>query len=78
MSNNVSELHKFLYGEENYQPTDNVVAVENYVAGYTGVTSGSDGYNPIESGKTTSNEETTATVDNTDYDYDDKGQSDFY
>ena len=32
----------------------------------------------IESGKTTSNEETTATVDNTDYDYDDKGQSDFY
>ena len=78
LSNNVSELHKFLYGEENYQPTDNVVAVENYVAGYTGVTSGSDGYNPIESGKTTSNEETTATVDNTDYDYDDKGQSDFY
>lgn len=79
LSDNVSELHNFLYGEENYQPTDNVISVENYIAGYTGITGYSDGYNPIEAGQeTTSEDETTAKAEDINYDYDDEGQSEFY
>ena len=80
LADNVSEIHDFLYGEKEYQPTDNVISVENYVAGYTGVTQDSDGYNPMESGQQTTGEtETTASVDETiSYDYDDKGKSEFY
>lgn len=79
LGNNVSELHNFLYGEESYQPTDNVISVENYIAGYTGITSDSNGYNPIEAGQdTTAEDETTAKTDDINYDFDDKGKSEFY
>ena len=75
---NVTALHEYLYGEKNYQPTENVLSVNNYIIGYTGVSSYSEGgYSPTESGTTDEGETATeeATVD---YDYDDKGKSDFY
>ncbi|WP_302626569.1 LCP family protein [uncultured Eubacterium sp.] len=78
LSHNVSELHKFFYGEENYQPTDNVLSVENYVAGYTGITADSNGFNPTQAGQNTTEPDTTTKADDTNYDYDDKGKSDFY
>jgi hypothetical protein len=79
LSDNVSELHNFLYGEENYQPTDNVVSIENYVAGHTGITAYSNGYNPIENEQQTTTEDETSTVaEEIDYDYDDEGKSEFY
>jgi LCP family protein required for cell wall assembly len=76
LSANVSELHEFLYGEENYQPTENVLSISNYVTGYTGINENSAGYNPTETGVV--NDEETTKLENTNYDYDDKGKSEFY
>lgn len=74
---NVTALHEFLYDEKDYQPTSNVLSVNNYIVGYTGISSSSEGgYNPTETGITNSEEPTSE--ENTDYDYDDKGKSDFY
>lgn len=75
---NVTALHEYLYGEKNYQPTENVLAINNYIVGYTGISAYSEGgFNPTETG--TTNDDETSTEDETvDYDYDDKGKSDFY
>lgn len=77
ISANVSALHEFLYGEEAYEPTTNVQSVNNYVAGYTGINEYSEGgYNPTDAG--TNDEDAQSVPEDTDYDYDDKGESDFY
>lgn len=77
ISANVSKLHEYLYGEKNYEPTENVKTVDSAVTAKTGIGEFSSGYNPTESvNKAKTQEETT--VDTTDYDYDDGGKSDLY
>ena len=81
LSKNVSKLHEYLYGEKNYEPTANVHSVDSAVANQTGISESSAGYDPIESGKKNKQDEETATskpIDDTDYDYDDKGKSEYY
>ena len=77
LSANVSKLHEYLYGEKNYEPTENVKTVDSAVTAKPGISEFSSGYNPTESvNKAKTQEETT--VDTTDYDYDDGGKSDLY
>lgn len=79
LSANVSELHAYLYGEENYQPTDNVQTVNNYVEGYTGITADTvGGYDQSSSGMGNEETSTDYSDDNVDYNYDDHGESEFY
>ncbi|MFQ9515841.1 MAG: LCP family protein [Eubacterium sp.] len=79
VSANVSVLHEYLYGEKEYQPTSNVQSVDSYVAGYTGVNENTEGgYNPTDVGTNTDETANQNDDENTDYDYDDKGKSDFY
>lgn len=76
VSANVSDLHEFLYEEKDYEPTSGVASIDSYVTGYTGISENSSGgYNPTETG-IKSNEEDDK--ESTDYDYDDKGRSEFY
>lgn len=75
LSANVTALHSYLYGEENYVPTDNVISVGDYITNYTGVSENSTGYKPTE-GTTSKNTETT--IESTDFDYDDGGDSEYY
>lgn len=76
---NVVALHEYLYGEKDYQPTENVMSVNNYIVGYTGISANSEGgYKPTETATTNNDEPDTAETEPTDYDYDDKGKSDFY
>lgn len=80
LSANVTALHEYLYGEKDYLPTDNVSAVDSAITAKTGISENSAGYNPTEIGKNNNTqpipEETTK--ENTNYDYDDKGKSEFY
>lgn len=78
LSTNVTKLHEYLYGEKDYLPTDNVSAVDNAITAKTGIGQNSAGYNPTEIGKNQSVPEEETTTENTNYDYDDKGKSDFY
>lgn len=75
---NVSALHEYLYGEQNYEPTFNVQTINNYVVGYTGIDEHTvGGYKPTD--LTTSSENgNSGNEENTNYDYDDKGKSEFY
>lgn len=76
---NVTALHEYLYGEKDYNPTENVLSVNNYIVGYTGISANSEGgYKPTETGTTSSEYPTTSNEGNVDYDYDDKGKSEFY
>ena len=72
LSNNVSKLHEYLYGEKNYVPTDKVNSVDDAVTSKTGISENSAGFNPTE--KDGKQPETTESS----FDYDDKGKSDFY
>ncbi len=74
VSANVTELHKFLYGEENYVPTATVQSIDNYVKGYTGVNEMSEGYDPIKSGIV----DKEAITKKNDFDYDDHWISPYY
>lgn len=77
LSANVSELHEYLYGEADYQPTSEVQSIDAYVAGYTGISEYSEGgYKPTET--TSSVNGDTEKEENTNYDYDDQGKSEFY
>lgn len=68
---NVSSLHRFLYDEDNYVPTENVQSINNYVVGYTGVDEYlAGGYDNLGTLKDEPKSK--------DYDYDDGGKSDFY
>lgn len=79
ISANVSLLHEYLYGEKNYQPTSNVQSIDSYVSGYTGINENSEGgYNPTNTNAGTDAPKNNPEDENTDYDYDDKGKSEFY
>ena len=78
VNSNVSALHEYLYGEKNYEPTSNVQTVNNYVAGYTGISENSDGgYKPTDLSTDIDTDSSNA-EESTNYDYDDKGKSEFY
>ena len=79
LSANVSELHKFLYGENDYQPTENVQSVNNYIAGYTGVNENTEGgYDKTNISTKSEQAPEDFTEENMNYDYDDHGKSEFY
>ena len=77
---NVIELHKFLFGEENYEPTEDVNSVSNYVEGFTGYNEFSAGLNYKGNSKSEEQgeEPTTVMIQAPDTDYDDGGNSEFY
>lgn len=78
LSANVTKLHEYLYGEKDYLPTDNVRAVDSAITAKTGISENSAGYNPTEIGKNSETPTEEVTTQNIDFDYDDKGKSDFY
>ena len=79
LSANVSELHKYLYGESDYQPTSNVQTIDNYLVGYTGVNENTEGgYDKTNISTKAEPSSENPTEENTNYDYDDHGKSEFY
>ncbi|MCR5836266.1 MAG: LCP family protein [Lachnospiraceae bacterium] len=83
LSRNVKILHKFLYGEEDYVPTPTVDEISNEIKYSTGIDNdGSDDNVDDTILKTTEETESTSVanenVDDMNFDYDDKGKSDFY
>ena len=80
LSNNVSKLHEYLYGEKNYVPTENVNSVDYAVTSKTGISENSAGFNPTEKvdGTSTSKDGKHPETTESSFDYDDKGKSDFY
>ena len=80
LSNNVSKLHEYLYGEKNYVPTENVNSVDYAVTSKTGISENSAGFNPTEKvdGTSTSKDGKQPETTESSFDYDDKGKSDFY
>lgn len=79
---NVSALHEFLFGEKDYQPTENVNSVSAYVENYTGYNEySSGGYNigdTSDTEKKTGSSQSVGSHDPIDMDYDDKGNSEYY
>lgn len=73
LSENVMELHKYLYGEEDYQPTSVVNTLSSRVQSDTGISA--DGTIGIDMSEK-ANQAFEKSPD--DYDYDDGGKSDFY
>ena len=80
LSNNVSKLHEYLYGEKNYVPTENVNSVDYAVTSKTGISENSAGFNPTEKvdGTSTSKDGKQPETTESRFYYDDKGKSDFY
>lgn len=78
VSANVKELHKFLFDEDDYEPTEAVNSVSNYVQGFTGYGEYSAGLNYKGNTDTNVEEETTDTQYILDTDYDDGGDSEYY
>ncbi len=80
LSNNVSKLHEYLYGEKNYVPTENVNSVDYAVTSKTGISENSAGFTPTEKldGTSTSKDGKQPETTESSFDYDDKGKSDFY
>ena len=76
LSQNVTALHEFLYGEENYQPTSTVEEIDSSIVSQTVVSSSSTGYNPTEMGETSTDEEESHPEEY--YDYDDGGDTEFH
>ncbi len=74
LASNVSELHEYLYGEEDYQPTDTVISLSNYITGYTGISEYTDSSYNLGESEASESEETTEPY----YDYDDGGNSEYY
>lgn len=75
LSDNVSELHEYLFGEKNYQPTSTVNTIGNQIQTDTGVYP--DGSTGIDmSGDAKKNKE--GETESVSYDYDDGGKSQFY
>lgn len=81
-SRNVTILHKFLYGEENYEPTDTVEEIDLDIKSQTGV--GDDGSDDNVDDTVSKNQTSSTPVTETNetatesFDFDDKGKSDFY
>ncbi|MBE5958881.1 MAG: hypothetical protein E7254_08500 [Lachnospiraceae bacterium] len=84
LSRNVKILHKFLYGEEEYVPTDAVEEISNDITYATGIGNdgGDDNVDDTVWGITDEEKESQEIL-NDDYsdmnfDYDDKGESEYY
>lgn len=81
-SRNVSILHKFLYSEEDYAPTDTVEEIDSDIISQTGV--GEDGSDDnvddtVLKNQTSATPETQeAETPTSNFDYDDKGKSEYY
>lgn len=73
LAENVTDLHKYLYGEEDYQPTSVVNTLSSRVQSDTGISA--DGTIGIDMSEK-ANQASEKAPD--DYDYDDGGKSDFY
>ena len=77
-------MHQFLYGEKDYEPTATVDEISNEIKYSTGIDNdGSDDSVDDTVLKTTQEEQESEApaqndVENMDFDYDDKGKSDFY
>lgn len=71
LKSNVSELHKFLYGTEDYQPSSKVVEISGEIAAIVGNrkadsdTSGTTGSGTTTPGTTTGNDDETSKKDDT-------------
>ncbi len=86
LESNVVSLHKYLYDDDDYQPTSTVSEISSYISSYTGIyasSSSTDDSDSSESdsGDSDSDETDSETVADTytgDYDYDDGGISDLY
>ena len=72
LSNNVSKLHEYLYGEKNYVPTENVNSVDYAVTSKTGISENSAGFNPTEKvdGTSTSKDGKQPETTESSFDYD--------
>ena len=73
LSANVSKLHEYLYGEKDYQPTGTVVNAGYTITSKTGISEYSSGYDPTK----IEGVEPVSKKKSTDFDYDDKGNSEF-
>lgn len=73
LAENVTDLHKYLYGEEDYQPTSVVNTLSSRVQSDTGISA--DGTIGIDMSEKANQVPEKAPDD---YDYDDGGKSDFY
>lgn len=74
LSANVSKLHEFLYDEKDYQPTPTVNELGNQITNKTGISELSEGYDPLKIENLVKESEKPIS---TDYDYDDKGKSEY-
>lgn len=70
---NVSKLHEYLYGEKDYSPTGTVVNAGYNITSMTGISEYSSGYDPTK----IEGIEPIAKKKSKDFDYDDKGKSEF-
>lgn len=74
LASNVKTLHKYFYGEKNYQPTSTVNEASNAIISKTGVTETSDGFDPTK----IEGIELDDKGSSDDYDYDDHWKSPYF
>ncbi len=74
LATNVKTLHKYLYGEKNYQPTATVNDASFSITSRTGVNENSDGFDPTK----IEGVEKVSKSDSDDFDYDDHWKSPYF
>ena len=74
LATNVKTLHKYLYGEKNYQPTATVNDASFSITSRTGVNETSDGFDPTK----IEGVEKVSKSDSDDFDYDDHWKSPYF
>ena len=74
LATNVKKLHKYLYGEKNYQPTATVNDASFSITSRTGVNETSDGFDPTK----IEGVEKVSKSDSDDFDYDDHWKSPYF
>ncbi len=74
LATNVKKLHKYLYGEKNYQPTSTVNDASYTITSKTGVNETSEGFDPTKIEGVDKSQK----GDSDDYDYDDHWKSPYY
>lgn len=80
LSANVTALHKYLYDEEDYEPTSTVNEIDRYITNYTGISSSTaGGYTVSDLDGSADNKDDSGEDGNEEYyDYDDGGDTEFY
>ncbi len=74
LATNVKKLHKYLYGEKNYQPTSTVNDASYTITSKTGVNETSEGFDPTKIEGVDNSQK----GDSDDYDYNDHWKSPYY